>query len=821
MLRRPVSFLLLAFAGGILLQYWAGEAGWPLAPALMLLPVMVFLALARRRRAAWLFLLAALLGAGYFFLAESRVSPLLEYEDRVVTVSGRVESVLEKDAEYYRLVVVAERYAGPEADGGRLAEKVLVNLSGDLGRAELQGMAELKNPQDLTGRVVTVKGKVSLPAGQRNPGLFDYKLYLKTRGIQAILAVSPSHLTVEEGCCPFWNGIGRLKYRFTATLEPLMEPEALAVLIGMLFGDKEPLGDELYEVFQRNGVGHLLAVSGIHVGIIYLYVNMIFGRRGGRAVPPVILALLLFYAALASFSPSVVRAVVMIGSHLLARILRRRYDLLCCCSFSAFLMLLWNPYNLFAVGFQLSFLAVFSLAFLLPPMEIWAARWKERGGRAAFWGQTLKVLGPLLAIQIGMIPATAYLFNYFSVAAFFLNPPAIALAGFLIPLGMLLLPLCFVGGHILGLAATATELLARLLIGMNLLVYQPGLTAFPAASPGLPLLLLFYGGFFFCASEQFWIFLRRRDRRRPAAVFLILLLLALLLSWFLPAYEEAGLVFVDVGQGDCLHIRTPGGKNVLIDGGGSSDYDVGKKVLLPYLLKQGVRQVDLALVTHLHQDHYGGIASLARLLPVKQLGLYEGNRVREAAVLEETGLPADALIYLSRGQRIELEEGIWIDVLYPEAPAMPTPRAGQCPAPTPSAPATPATDTSIPEDENAFSLLLQVNYLGTKVLMTADLGFPGEEAILTLYKPYNKESLRGQILKVGHHGSRYSTSDAFLKAVDPEIAVIQAGKNNFGHPHPDVLEKLQKNDIIVYDTLNSGAVLFYFEPEGLRIQTML
>ncbi|MDO4553206.1 MAG: ComEC/Rec2 family competence protein, partial [Bacillota bacterium] len=606
-MRRPVSVLLLAFAGGILLQYWAEGAPFLLAPAAGAAVLL------RRRRTAALFLLAVFLGAACFLCQETRSSPLLSCEGQTVSLWGRVVSVAEKEEDYYQLTLKGECWqpgglAREDEERYLLGEKVLVRLSGELEGAETSVLGSMEGPQELVGRQVCLRGSVSLPDGQKNPGLFDYRLYLKTRGIAAILSCRTGHLEVTSEGSAFWNGLAMWKARFTEALTPHMSREALAVLTGMLFGDKEPLGDELYEVFQKNGVGHLLAVSGIHVGVIYLYADLLLRRRGGPAASLAALPLLLFYAALASFSPSVVRAVVMISSHLLARLLRRRYDLLCCASFSAFLMLLQNPYNLFSLGFQLSFLAVFCLAFLLPPMQPWAQRLKRRGGLGLWQGRAVEWAGPLLAIQAGMAPVTAYLFNYFSLASFLLNPPAIFLAGFLIPVAMLLLPLSLLGGPLLALGAIGAALPAELLLQMNLLAYRPGLSVFNAVSPPAGLLALCYGLLFFVASEQFWRFLRRRDFRRMAAVLLALLLAASSFFVFVPGCRDAQLVFVDVGQGDCLHIRTPSGKNVLIDGGGSADYDVGRNVLLPYLLKQGVDRIDLAIVTHLHQDHYGGIA---------------------------------------------------------------------------------------------------------------------------------------------------------------------------------------------------------------------
>jgi beta-lactamase superfamily II metal-dependent hydrolase len=254
-------------------------------------------------------------------------------------------------------------------------------------------------------------------------------------------------------------------------------------------------------------------------------------------------------------------------------------------------------------------------------------------------------------------------------------------------------------------------------------------------------------------------------------------------------------VFVDVGQGDCLHIRTPGGRNILIDGGGSINYSVGKKTLLPYLLKNGVSRVDLALITHLHTDHCQGISELAREMPISRAAVYEGNRLRPSEVADATGLAADRILYVGAGERIQLDEDVYVEILFPERRD-----DGYYEA------------MLLEEDENKSSLLMKLVYRGVSVLMTGDLGFEGEEAILQSLG--SEDALHSVILKIGHHGSRYSTGDDFLSAVNPSVAVIQVGKNTYGHPHPDIIKKLEDAGVPVYRNDLSGAIMLRIGEDG-------
>jgi competence protein ComEC len=196
---------------------------------------------------------------------------------------------------------------------------------------------------------------------------------------------------------------------------------------------------------------------------------------------------------------------------------------------------------------------------------------------------------------------------------------------------------------------------------------------------------------------------------------------------------------------------------------------------------------------------------LAAEIPVEKLAVYHGNRLRQDELLRDMGLDAADLIYLYAGQRVRLGEGVWVDVLFPEK----------------QTDAAYASLILAEEDENKSSLLMKLTYRGLSVLMTGDLGFAGEEALLSAYAD-RPALLRSSLLKVGHHGSRYSTGDDFLAAVAPRAAVIQVGRNTFGHPHPDVLEKFRESGIMVYRNDRSGAILFQIEEDGTaRVRAML
>jgi competence protein ComEC len=781
----PAPFHFFIFAGIL------GAAGVAAFAVPRLLPFCSGPARGLRREAAglaFLFLLAALLGSVYFYLAENHEDPLEHAAGKICAAEGRVVTVQRKDEASWKMLITTQG-----------AGKRLVQVKGEMG-----------DPAEYIGKWASVRGEVELPAQRRNPGLFDYRLYLKTKGVRVILQSTAGEIRFEpKSRFLFFTATARLKYGFLDKLEKVMAPEAFGLMNGMLFGDSSLIGDDVYESFQKNGIAHILSVSGIHAGIVYLFASRLLGNRKTRAFYLFTALVLVFYAALSEFSPSVVRAAVMILIHMFSKVAYRRYDFLSCTAASALGMLLVNPFYLFNAGFQLSYLAVFCLASLLP----WADRRigiMEENGRSALFAEGLRLFSPLLIIQTGMAPVTAYLFNYFSVAAFFVNMPVIAVSGLIIPLGLCLIPLSLLNGTLagsvlFGTGAMAAELLIDFMLRINELFFLPGIGFFSTVSPSVFFLLCFYGFFFFLSSEFFRILYQRKRRKAIAICCCLVLILAVPVSAAADtSCRDAALVFVDVGQGDCLHIRTPEGRNILIDGGGSQSYSVGEKILLPYLLKNGVRSIDLAIATHLHEDHFLGIAELARKMEIGQLGTYEANRLREDELLADTGLRRENMLYLAEGDRIRIGKDVFIDVLYPEE----HPEAEY------------RELISDETDENRSSLLLKVSYRGLTVMMTGDLGLEGEEEILDLYED-DPGALDADVLKVGHHGSRFSTGDAFLSAVSPEAAVFQVGKNNYGHPHPSIIEKCLKNDIIVYRNDLNGAVIFKEEGKAWQIKAML
>ncbi len=861
-MRRPIVFILLTYVSGITAGFvFKGEGLMPIGGLVLIL--IMFLTVAPSIKQGWLqpFLCVFFLGCLYFNLYSSNSDAFKQLENKQVTVTGYVVSAQKQYEDYYKIELTGEAYYFGN-QGRNFNERLLVNLKGsldyiDLSTSNNSSISKDSNLvyADLVGRPVRLTGIVTRPPSVKNPHLFDYKLYLKTRNINTIIEAKSWQCSILPGKVKVQTNLLALyKYGLMEKMNKNMSPESFGLMAGILFGDKNFIDDSTYQAFQKNGAAHILSVSGIHVGIIYAFIDKMVGKGRHPLYNGISIGILLVYAALSGFSPSVDRAVFMIIIFIAAKFLNERYDLTTCTAFSAFVLLLYNPYNILNLGFQLSYLAVFILAVILP----WLTKFRDKltaikkeetvtsletQKKETLRNKAVQLVLPLIAIQIGMIPITAYIFNYFSLSAFVVNTPVIMLAGIILPIGILLMiiglilalcgnPILISGGisvvileierilyFLFSLLSTAAELLIQIMIELNKFAAVRGIGYFNIENPSLITVFVYYVILFLgCSELGQWYFEKSRmlednpQRKKEKIIVVIILTLILMASIIFvhDDYDQAELVFIDVGQGDCLHIKTPSGKNILIDGGGSRDlssggsgYDVGNKTLLPYLLKNGVSKIDVAIVSHVHEDHFKGLASLSQAMKIGKLVLYSGNQDKQKELMSSLDVDENKLVYVQKGDRINLEPGIFIDVLYPDY------------IKNKGASDLGATDGFA--DENSMNLLLRLNYYGFTVMMTGDL--TGEDEMKMIKEGLN---LKADILKVPHHGSRYSSTEAFIDSVDPACAIIQVGKNNFGHPNPEIVENYEKKGIMVFRTDRDGAVLIDIKQENyFGLMTML
>ena len=673
------------------------------------------------------------------------------------------------------LTVTGHVYAEPyENDYG----SVVCLLDDATVDGKLSGKVKLYVPVELNadiacGDTLSVAARVERPRGVRNPGGFDERLYLLSQGVH-VKAYAES--VVKTGYSPsFAVAMADARRYIGGVMDRVFEPDVAPIAKGLLLGDKRELDDVTYAAFKDTGMAHLLAVSGLHAGILIAAVYGLFRlARLGRA--PRLIATLAFiaaYACLTGLSPSIVRGSVMAAALLLHRHFGRQPDTLSGLSLAFIVSLLVRPLDLFNAGFQLSFAAVFGILTLgwqlqrillrrlprgLPSRVSWLLSWAVRAAAAS------------IGATAGTLPVLAASFNQITIFSILLNILVIPLASAAIALVFV----CTLMGLVFAPAAAVAAYIPMVMIrGMMAVIgWAAGLPGMAVTVPSPPwyivlacYALLFLGSKYVLANVR----LKAAAGTAVAAVALAALLLA----------RPAGmyLVFLDVGQGDAAYLRTARGDDYFIDGGRPESAEE----VVDFAVRCGISP-EAAFVSHADDDHFAGLVALhqAGRLSRVYCSYQEAGKVAAA-------MPDADVVPLAAGDVVLLDDETRAVVLYPY-------------------------ESTEAESANEASLVLLVEYRGHKALFPGDIGGAAETAVLTGVGPVD-------IYKAAHHGSRYSSYRLPLKALNPAYSVVSAGRNSYGHPHPLALKNLGDYSGEVFVTRDSCAVEFYIDKE-IRVNAL-
>lgn len=657
----------------------------------------------------------------------------------------------------------------------------------------------LKSDQELpkTGSIVKVTGKLGNFRQASNPGQFDAKSYYHILKISFQLNQTEIQAKSES-----YSKIGEKLYEireyFSDILENSLSQTDASIMKAMLLGEKGAADSEIKALYQRNGIAHILVISGLHISLLGMTLYKLLKRLGLPAgirngLPAVIIIL---YVFMTGFSVSSLRAVIMFVLHMAALLCRRTYDMITAAFLAAVLLLLDQPYYLYSSSFWFSFGYIFAIGFLVPALT------KEMKGRGKQPGAFLTLFLSEAALTAAGIPLQLCFFYQVPLYSAILNPIVIPLMSFLLPGGMLLLSFhkipviktaasCLITG-ILAICEGACQVADKLPFHV-LLPGKPGMVRI-----GISLLLLLLAA----ALKN-----RTSLRKRWALLLIGTLIL------FLPGKKELTVTFLDVGQGDCIHIKTMEGKHYLIDGGSSSVSQVGTYRILPYLKWRGADEIEGLFITHPDEDHCNGILELMqqgrkqgihiKKLYVPDIGEKSRTQAYENLVAQatENKIPVE---YISKGQAL-LETELKLLCLHPEKGYQ--------------------TD-----EANEFSTVLLLQFRDFQALLTGDAEGKGEEKLLqSLYEVKNGEfegialPEKGiTVLKAAHHGSGKTTGEEMLKLLKPAYTVISCGENNsYGHPHQELLDRLteQKTNILI--TYETGAVTFYTDGRKMQVEEFL
>ena len=703
-------------------------------------------------------------------------------------------------------------------------------------------------PEIHAGDEISLLAEGRLPLVYKDPGAFNRREFLAREDIHLLATLRTSVLLekVESSKPSIHSRIALLRRQLRERLDAMFagSPKTASILRAMLLGDRSFVDRTESVEFQKTGTFHVLVLAGLHVGALAAFLFWV-GRklRLSRSWYSLAILVLLFgYVVIVEQRAPVLRAGLMTGIVVVGSLFYRRLELLNSAALAALLLLIAKPAFVTDTGFLLSFLAIGSIAGLaapiidgtIQPYVRAVANWRDvtrdvglrpwqvqfrldfrdavglltgklqgRGKQVVERLSTLMASASLrtseifllsLVLQLGMLPMMARDFHRVSLIGPVANSFAVPLTGVIVPLGFLSLGL----GMVIPWAA---ELLVRPLAWLVLLQERiiGWFAAIPHGSyriPGPPWWLMVA---FFVAALLAVIVLRaeRPGRWTEAFVAVSFLAAAMMVAIypFRPSLNRGQLevTVLDVAQGDSILVVSPRGSTLLIDGGGAFTgfrgreehlgADPGEEAVSAYLWSRGIRTLDAVALTHGHQDHVGGLTAVLENFGVKRLILGKETAAPAFVRLKETAEQRRVAIeHEQRGQSFQWD-GVQVDFLWPEGGA-----AGEVGA----------------QAKNNDSLVIRLQYGERSVLLPGDAEKQVEYAMLAENDP---SLLHADVLKVGHHGSKNSTLPEFLGAIAPQVSIISSGEENpYGHPSPELLERLKASGSRVMRTDRNGEV---------------
>lgn len=802
MLQRPLIVPLLALLGGILL----GHSALPedaaclfflsLFIASLLLSSLFLPSRIRPFCHVLVFFLLGVLLDGH----EHRPSYLIPLADerQEVLIQGTVlePPLVEKDS--YRLVLRVQRFSHQGISRG-CNEKVRITV--------------YDAPRDFSpGDGVLLPVRLSPFRNFRNPGCYDYASSMRLRGFSCAASLSDGRRivpTAEGRLGLVGEMVEKVRRPVRECFRQGLTPQNQALFQALILGEQQGIGPDLREPFNRTGLGHVLAVSGLNIGLVawlfYGICKAVFafsyklslGHDIRKLAALVTCLPVVAYTGLAGFEVSSMRAMIMILTYLISVLLGREKEVWSTLGLSALLVLSLDPHSLFSITFQLSFLGVFGLLWLVPSMQGWIRLpGSQEGDRRrldhAFYSYFWGLLVVTLSATLFLLPLVVSYFHRISLVTVPANVAVVPVMGLIIiPIGLMVIAIlpfsASLAGLVLELDAWALDRV------MDIIRYWSGVewAEMWFFTPNILEFVCFYGLLFFL------FFIRRGAWARIGLLLTSLVLLCDVAYWVFDTRfgRDLRVTFLDVGQGHAAVVQFPGNRRMLIDGGGfpRSGFDVGKMVVAPFLLHSKILKVDCLVLSHPQADHMDGLRFVASHFGPKEFW-YNGDRAETPSFRELMGIVESSQmgILLPEGLRGGKEiGGVMVEVLHP----LPGPVKGL--------------------KANDNSLVLRLTYGGTSCLFAGDLEKAGEEALVAGAGP----RLRSDILLVPHHGSRASCTGPFLEAVRPRISIISSGGGRTFFPHQETIERLKEAGSTVLRTDQSGAIEVSINKEGFRVRT--
>ena len=812
-IKRPLVFIACTFYAGILC---ASKGLWQLLPISVLLAAAAyflkktytynFISNIYKYIIAFIIIFSVSFIYGSIKMVPPEIiSNLNENEYKAAWAEGIVESVSVKD---YGMVYILKACTVNLTDENVYGDNLKIVLSDYNSGDHNRNIHDNKKEQDykiIPGDRISMRGEVSLCKDARNDGEFNQKSYYKSKGI--FLRFTSQEIQITEKCTGIQKMLSDMKQRVANIYDNATDKRSAGFLKGIVLGDRDGIEQEQYDLYKRNGIAHLLAISGLHVSFIGMSFYKILRRAGVSYFVSfcAAAAFLVMYVILTGNGVSAGRALIMCIVSVGADVLGKTYDIFCALSLSGIILALKNVYVFYDMSFLLSFAAILGIAVLHPifhnifllsyskkikDINIKINPYKKRAGEIcvkaadAFLGST--------AISLFTLPLILYQNFEFPLYSPFINIIAIPL--------MTLLFICAIATAVAGLFSawaasfflggancvlSIYELLCRIsetIPKSRIVTGKPEFSSCIIFYIIIFLFVVFVKKFALCKEFKASIEFKGSAKLMNIISGLLLLLAVMIL---LPKRENKLIIdMIDTGQGESVLLRSPGGINVLFDGGSTDIKNVGEKRIYPLIKSKRVTCIDYVFISHPDMDHTSGIIELMnmqeRVFKIKNIVLPDlGGKEKEdfkdiINLAEEKEIN---VICMKGGDFLDLGDGVNLACLNP-------------------------VSGFTYENVNDYSLVISMKYKKFTALFTGDIGACIEKMLLM-----NGKIKQTTMLKAAHHGSDSSSDNEFIEKVSPQLAIISCGiDNRYGHPAKQTVDKLKNIKAFTYITSNCGQI---------------
>lgn len=666
-----------------------------------------------------------------------------------------------------------------------------------------------KIPNVKIGNIIKVRGKLRQFEEAANKGNFDSRKYYLSLGFYGKIEAGTIEVINSE-YSGIRQGLYELRMEIIERLEKLCSDNKgifsiinnkNGIIGAIILGDKTDLDSDIKELYSVSGIAHILAISGLHISFIGMAIYRLLRRRfrflfSAAVSIPVVLS----FGIMSGFGISTIRSIIMFILKIIGEVLGRKYDAITAISLAGLVLLVQNPFVVCNSGFQMSFGAIIAIVLILPIVE----------EILNTDNKIIKVLSANFTISLVMNPILAWNYYELPTFSFLLNIVVVPLMSVVIVssiVGIFCSCIMFGFGKVVIFPGCGILELYTFLCNI---INKSSVTSIVVGQPKVTIIIVYYAILLvvlfglknirtkYTRAEKERNIIKKetglvlekkakKERRikgqnvklRVACIVGFLLLNCLIYYIPNPGFY---ITFINVGQGDGILIHGDNGTKVMVDGGSTSEKQVAKNCIVPYLKAEGIGTIDYSIITHTDKDHISGILEIlennnSNRIRIKNLVMPDINMKDDTynELIEKAKLKKINVLYIKKGDTLSLGK-TKIKCIYPET-------------------------TTTASDKNDYCTVLSVKNKTSKILLTGDISKEIEEKI----KDDIEENYT--VLKVAHHGSNYSSSEKFLKKVNPKYSIISVGKNNsYGHPGNETMERLRKQGGVIYRTDEKGGI---------------